>query len=226
MSPLRPPAGLPLQISIVSLWLVCVAGLAYGVSRRPNISNETVRKIVHIGTGNVILLAWWLGIPAWVGLMASALFVGVTLTSYLLPVIPGIDSIGRQSYGTLFYALSIGILIALFWSQQPQFTAIGILTMTWGDGLAALVGIRYGRRRFEVAGGCKSVEGSLTMLLVSFAVCLGLAAWVYGVSLSLLPLSLAIALLATALETLSWYGIDNLTVPLGTALAAAWLLQP
>ncbi len=224
MIPLATPVGLPLQLGAATLWLGLVATCAYTASRRPDISNETVRKIVHIGTGNVILLAWWLGIPAWVGLGASALFVGVTLTSYLLPVIPGIDSIGRRSYGTLFYALSIGVLMALFWPQQPQFAALGILTMTWGDGLAALVGIRYGQRRFAIAGGTKSLEGSLTMLLVSFAVCLGLASAVYGVSLGLLPLSLAIALLATILETLSWYGIDNLTVPLGTALAAAWLL--
>jgi phytol kinase len=221
---LSAPVGLPLQLGITAVWLGLVATAAYAISRRPQVSNETVRKVVHIGTGNVILLAWWQGIPAWVGLGASALFVGVTLTSYLLPVIPGIDSIGRQSYGTLFYALSIGVLMALFWPEQPQFAALGILTMTWGDGLAALVGIRYGRRRFAIAGGTKSLEGSLTMLLVSFAVCLGLAAAVYGVSLTLLPLCLAIALLATALETLSWYGIDNLTVPLGTALAAAWLL--
>ena len=140
---------------------------------------EVVRKVVHIGTGNLILLAWWLHIPAWVGITASALASAATLLSYRLPLLPGINSVGRKSLGTFFYSVSIGLLIAWFWPMhQPQYAAIGILVMTWGDGLAALIGQRFGEHKYKVWGMQKSwgrlvdnVSGELPCLQLYFTDC-------------------------------------------------------
>ncbi|MEO1620112.1 MAG: diacylglycerol/polyprenol kinase family protein [Cyanobacteria bacterium J06632_3] len=187
---------------------------------------EITRKIVHIGAGQVILLAWWLAIPAWVGVSASVLFSGVALLSYRLPLLPGINGVGRKSLGTFFYAVSIGALVIWFWPlQQPQYAAIGILTMTWGDGLAALVGQRFGDHPYQIWGEKKSWEGSSTMLLVSYAVCVAVLWCVQGPVMSTWWIALAGAAVATALESASKYGIDNLSVPLGTAATCFWLAQ-
>ncbi len=198
--------------------------VAEELSRRNLASSETVRKIVHIGTGNVIVLAWWLNTPTWLGIGASVLFGAIALLSYKFPLLPGINSVGRKSLGTFFYAVSIGVLTAIYWDQAPQFAVIGILIMTWGDGLAALIGQRFGKHPYTIGDLRKSWEGSLTMALVSFAVTLLMLLVTQGFNLAILAVSLTVAIAATALETFSKYGVDNLTVPLGSA-AIAYLLS-
>ncbi|MEO1297069.1 MAG: diacylglycerol/polyprenol kinase family protein [Cyanobacteria bacterium J06636_16] len=209
------------QVALVVVWLGVIGLIAEGLYLTKSVSSEVTRKIVHMGAGNVILLAWWLQTPAWMGISASVMASIVALTSYWLPILPGINSVGRTSLGTFFYAVSIGILTAAFWSQgYPEFAALGILTMTWGDGMAALMGQAYGRHTYEVWGIKKSWEGSSAMLLASFAAgCLTLAI-AYGFTLRVCAIALLAALFATLLEAFSKIGIDNLTVPLGSAFLA------
>ena len=214
-----------LQIAIAAIWVLLILLIAWVVNRFAD-KPEIVRKIVHIGTGNVILIAWWLDIPASVGITASILASAITLLSYRLPILPGINSVGRQSLGTFFYSVSFGILVAWFWYlQQPQYAALGILIMTWGDGLAALIGQRYGKHKYKVFGTGKSWEGSLTMMLVSYVVSSLILVGTQGNSWQTWVISLMVAVIATALEAVSFLGIDNLTVPLGSAALAFFLSQ-
>lgn len=216
--------GLPVPLMqglLVGIWLLAVGLVAEGVRRRTTASVEITRKIVHIGAGNAILLAWWLQLPAWIGIVASVFFSGVALLSYRLPILPGINSVGRPSLGTFFYAVSIGVLIALFWPrQQPEFAVLGILTMTWGDGLAALVGQAVGRHRYQLWGIQKSWEGSSAMALVTGAIGATVLGAVYGLSGPVWAIAALVAIAATALEAFSRLGIDNLTVPIGSAVLA------
>lgn len=213
-----------LQLVVVGVWVSIILLIAGLISRFSSKDPELIRKIVHIGTGNVILLAWWLYIPAWVGITASILASIVTLLSYQFPILPGINSVGRKSLGTFFYAVSMGVLVAWFWSiDQPQYAALGILVMTWGDGFAALIGQRFGKHTYTVWGTKKSWEGSLTMCLVSYIVSSSILLAVQGNNLSTWLISLAVALVATGLEAFSLYGIDNLSVPLGSAALAFFL---
>lgn len=211
---------------VAGAWIGLVGGVAWWLHRQPHIKPEWVRKTVHIGTGNVILIAWALNIPLWVGVAASVLFSGLAILSYYLPILPGINSVGRRSGGTFFYALSIGILVAWFWPLHlPQLAALGILVMTWGDGLAALVGQRWGRHPYVLWGQRKSWEGSLTMLGVSYGVGLGVLSTL-GLGWGMTALVAGgVAIVATGLEAFSWWGMDNLTVPLGSAAAGFWLLS-
>lgn len=209
-----------LQIIVVTAWIGFIVLLALCLERWGNAEAELVRKVVHIGTGNIILFAWWLDMPAQIGIGASILFSLVTLLSYRFPLLPGIDSVGRKSLGTFFYAVSIGILIALFWQTYPQYAAIGILIMTWGDGLAALIGQRWGRHIYKIGGIQKSWEGSLTMFGASYLVSALVLLGVQGAGWQTWVVPLAIALTATSLEAFSKLGIDNLTVPIGSAMIA------
>lgn len=215
-----------LHLAIVGAWLGAVALLAAIVSRYKEADSEIVRKVVHIGTGNVILLAWWLHIPAWVGITAAILASIFTFLSYRLPILPLLDSVGRQSLGTFFYCVSIGLLISWFWPlQQPQYAVLGVLVMTWGDGLAALIGQRFGKHPYKVWGMKKSWEGSVTMALVSYIVSSLIFFGVQGNVWSTWVVPIAVALVATSLEIFSKFGIDNFTVPIGSAALAFFLIQ-
>ncbi len=215
-----------LQITLVVIWISFILLLSGLLKRFTQADAELVRKVVHIGSGNVILLAWWLEIPAYISITAS-IFAGiVTLLSYIFPLLPGINSVGRQSLGTFFYAVSIGILVAYFWHlQQPQYAALGVLVMTWGDGLAALIGQRFGQHKYKVWGLQKSWEGSLAMAVASYIVSSLILLGVQGNIWQTWIVSLIVAVVATGLEAFSIFGIDNLTVPLGSAALCLWLTQ-
>ena len=221
-------ALLPLwyPISLVVLYLGVVIALAEVFNRLRGTDSEFTRKIVHIGSGNVVLIAWWLQLPAWVLIGASFIASVVALISYFLPILPSINSVGRQSLGTFFYAVSIGVLAQWFWSSgQPQYLVIGILVMTWGDGLAAVIGRKFGRHGYQLLGVNKSWEGSLTMMGVSFLVTSVILLWV-GLPISTVAIvSLIVAMVAMGLEAFSKLGIDNLTVPLGSAVLAFYLIH-
>jgi phytol kinase len=224
--PFESTPDLWLDIAIVAIWLGATILLAESLHYFKAADPERVRKVVHIGTGHVILFAWWLDIPAWVAIAASILASTIALLSYKFPILPGINSVGRKSWGTFFYAVSIGVLVGWFWPLElPQYAAIGILVMAWGDGLAALIGQQYGKHPYKIWGMQKSWEGSLTMAGVSYLVSCLIFLAVYGNIWQIWLLSILIALVATALEAFSKFGVDNLTVPLGSAAVGFFLMQ-
>ncbi len=186
---------------------------------------ELTRKVVHIGSGNVILLAWWFDISTQVIVSAAIISAIITIISYIIPILPSIESIGRKSFGTLFYAISIGVLTAYFWQNSPQYAVVGILIMTWGDGMAAVIGQRFGRHHYQIGQITKSWEGSLAMTASSFSVSELVLLSIEGNNWQILVISLIVALTATILEAFSKLGIDNLTVPLISGFACFFFVQ-
>ena len=220
---LLPPLLYPLLA--VGLWLGLVIVSAEAIARSGKWGAEASRKVVHIGVGNVILLAWWLKIPAWIGIGAAVLASVVTLLSDFYPILQSVSGIGRKSWGTFFYSVSIGILIAYFWPREPAYAVLGVLVMTWGDGLAAILGQRFGKHPYQIWGMTKSWEGSLIMLCISFLIA-GSMSWYLGEAWGMsAAIAAAVAITATGLEAFSKYGIDNLTVPLGSAFLFYGFMQ-
>ncbi len=214
------------QILGVGLWLGVVLVVAELVARFTPLGGEVSRKIVHIGVGNVILLAWWLHIPAWVGITAAVVSSIATLASYWYPVLASVSGVGRKSFGTFFYSVSIGLLIAYFWPQGLQAHAVlGILVMTWGDGLAALIGQRFGKHPYTVWGMTKSWEGTATMAIASTIASLSILSFAYGFSAPVVLTAVIVAAVATGLESFSKFGLDNLSVPLGSGFLSFALMQ-
>lgn len=214
-------SSVQISIALVVMYLGVLVGSAEWLSRQIQIDAEYTRKIVHIGSGNVVLFAWLLDIPMEIGVAAAIVAGLIALLSYFLPILPSVNSVGRRSLGTFFYAVSIGILIWWFWSLHcPYFAALGILIMAWGDGLAAVIGKNFGRHPYHILGSQKSLEGTSTMLLISFLIGI-----IILPNANILPwqqfgLAMIVAGLATFLESFSQLGIDNLTVPVGSAAIA------
>ena len=203
---------------IIFLYLIALVAIAEILNRFITDDPELTRKVVHIGSGNVILLAWWLNISSWVIIIAAVIASAIAITSYILPILPSINSIGRKSLGTLFYAISIGVLAAIFWDSQPQYTALGILVMAWGDGMAAIIGQRWGKHQYQVLTITKSWEGSVAMAITSYLVISLILLFSLGSHWQTWFISAIAASLATSLEAFSKWGIDNLTVPLASAI--------
>jgi phytol kinase len=219
-----PATELNYNFSFIIIYLAIIILFAEILNRFTHLTAEQTRKIVHIGTGNVILFAWWFNIPAWAAISASFVAGFLALFSYFLPILPSISSVGRQSLGTFFYAVSIGVLVDWFWPiGEPQYAAIGILVMAWGDGMAAIIGQKFGKHSYQAWGNDKSWEGSFGMLIFSFLATLGVLGFLQGITLTGLIIAVSVAIFATSLESFSKLGIDNLTVPIGSASLAFFL---
>ena len=213
---------LAIQITAVAAWLGLVF-LASEILHRFKQDPELVRKVVHIGTGHVLLIAWWLQIPTWLCVSAGVTFTAIALASHHTNILPMLNDVGRKTYGVFYYALSITILVGLLWDHHPQYAVIGVMVMSWGDGMAALVGKRFGKHTFIYMGNKRSLEGSLAMFVTSLIVMLGIFASCHSLSARDVGVAIPVAAIAAMLEAFSPGGTDNLSVPLASASLSYFL---
>lgn len=185
---------------------------------------EVARKILHVSLGLISATFPWLFDGAApvvaLGLIAAAALVAVRLVPTFKSRTTGvIDGVDRVSLGEVYFPLSVALL---FWLSDGYWLlfVIPILVLTFGDALAALVGISYGRVRYMTADGFKSVEGSLAFFTVTFlAVHIPLLLFSSVGRAESLLIALMIGLIVMMLEAIAWRGLDNFFIPLGT-----WLL--
>ena len=179
----------------------------------PN-NQELLRKIIHIGMGPLIPLAKFLEIEQ----SAAQYFAGgmsiLIVINYIYKLFPIIEDIDRKSFGTFFYCFSLLILISLFWEQDPLSLTAGFFIMTFGDGLAGLIGKNFKSKSWTIFNQKKSIIGTTTMFLISLLVVSVLG---YQNNIDFNYYYFGIALLATLLEQISIIGIDNFSVPIITS---------
>jgi phytol kinase len=178
-------------------------------------SKEIVRKIIHIGIGPLIPIAQYLKIDQNAALIFTGLISLMVLINYTYKLFPTIEDVERKSYGTLFYCLSLFILIYLFWDKDPYALITGFFIMTFGDGLAGLIGKSFNSKNWNFFKQKKSLLGTLTMFSTSLIVVCSIG---YSQQNSFSLNYVTLALFATLLEQFSILGIDNFIVPISSAL--------
>jgi len=181
---------------------------------------EISRKFLHIMVGNVAFL-----LPifqtSWVmAFIAAGPFILFTfLMSPYTPIksIKGRTSAAGHSMGLVYYAITWTILAYLFFDNMV-IIAIGILAMSYGDGFASIIGIRFGKKKYNVFGDQKSYVGSFAMFVFTFITTV-VALFYYSIPLSIyvILVLLGIAVVAAIVEGLTPKGLDNLSVPFVTA---------
>ena len=204
-------------------WLVFVVGLALASRQLWPHQRELSRKVIHIGTGAVVPLAWLFAIPSVIAIPCAAVITLITAINHQWRFIAAIEDIDRNSYGTIAYGLAITTLLVLFWQDRPDAVTAGVLVMALGDGLAGLIGRQLKTQQWIIFEQTKSIGGTTTMAVVSMLVLLILSNITNQVISA--PIAMAIASAATGLEQISVRGIDNLTVPLAVGLAWAALIH-
>ena len=141
-----------------------IAGAVLCRRLRPN-QRELSRKIVHIGTGAVVPLAWFFEIPFVVALPVAAVITVVTTINHQWRFIPAVEDVDRNSYGTIAYGIAITTLLLLFWPTRADAVSAGVLVMALGDGLAGLIGRNVASPKWVLFDQTKSSVGTMTCLL-------------------------------------------------------------
>jgi len=201
-----------LLVALVIFILLLIVELLWRVKKY---RSEFTRKSIHILVGT--FAAFWPWFLSWrqIELLALAFLIVVVTARYLV-IFDSIHKIERKSIGDLLFAISIG-LVALITHERWIFTA-AVLHMSLADGLAAVIGTRYGKGSvYKIFGQRKSLVGtvtfwlcSLTILIIYFSASHNGDAW---------PTLLWLPLAATLLENVGIYGSDNLLVPLFVVIA-------
>lgn len=191
--------------------LVCIGYVLY---RFFKVDSEGVRKFIHIFTSLWILIVFYGLDNAFSMLLGPFCFVFVN-TLFVYGGFGKYLGMGdrKRDNGLIYYPLSIFILVLLsiLGVLHKESVIAGVLVMGFGDGLAAIVGTRFGHHGYKVYSRYKkSIEGSLAMFVVSFLVIL--------IATHCNPfIALAVALASTFLENITPLGFDNISVPMATS---------
>jgi len=201
-----------LVLTIVAIFLLLTVNEMWW--RRHAVHSELSRKFIHVTVGSFV--AFWPYFLSWheiVGL--SIAFLIVVALSKHFQIYQAIHSVTRPTWGEIFFAFAVGAIT--FITHDKAIYAAALLQMSLADGLAAIIGTRYGNpQKYLILGHTKSVLGTLTFITTSVLILLGFshfshtslaAAWVLG-----------IAALASLIENFSVRGLDNLMVPVVVAL--------
>lgn len=212
-------AGLAISYAMV----FSIIGIATALLRRGVFEPYFTRKIVHIGVSH-----WWLvymaTMDSWLlGLIGPISFIAINAASFKLHLFKAMeDPEPSRNLGTIYFPVSLFVLVTLsgLGVVDRWEAAVGVMTLGWGDGLAALIGKRFGKNPFQIFGQTKSIPGTLALTLASSATTLilslafdpGLGAW------ELFLRAGAVGLFAALVELITPKGLDNLSLPILTAL--------
>ncbi|NLD91423.1 MAG: hypothetical protein GX639_02020 [Fibrobacter sp.] len=213
-------------ILISYVYVFAIIGIATLLQKKKLLSSEGSRKFIHILLSNWWILAMVLFTSNIAASVGPFTFVIINYLSYKKKWFGAMERKGgKEDLGTVYYAISLLILALITFSpsSHPSIGALGILVMGYGDGFAAVIGKRFGRLKFKISGSEKSLEGCLTMFILSFVTAYTL--FLFFPVPEMLIYSLTIALFATLLEGLTPHGFDNLTVPLGASLFYSILIK-
>jgi len=179
------------------------------------------RKFLHIMTGNIAFILPLFD-TAWVmAFIAAGPFILFTfLMSPYSPIksLRGKTSEAGHGLGLVYYAITWTVLAYVFFDHR-EIIAMAILAMSYGDGLASLIGIHYGKRKYRVFRDTRSFVGSITMLVCTFLLLI-IALVFYSIPLTsrVVVYLLCISGVATVVEAITPFGLDNLSVPFVVAL--------
>lgn len=208
-------------LGLLSLVVVyCLIKLAEKLRRDHHLRPEVTRKFVHITVGTFVAF-WPFFMPDWLIYLACVAFVLVVLASRYLGWFNSIHAIERRTWGDILFP--IGIATTLFFASSDWIFVVAMLHLGLADGLAALIGEKWGNKTvYKVAGYKKSIVGNIAFLVTSMMI-LSVLVFVLDVGFSQLGLAgiIWVPIFATFFEAISVKGSDNLVVP----IIIVWMLN-
>lgn len=219
-----------LGLGLSMAYIFLVLGIATWVSKVSKGASETSRKLVHILVGNWVFITP-LFTELWAVLFVPFTFIILNSLSLKYKIFSAMER-NDDSLGTVYYAISMFLLFgAGFITGWKTLPFIGLLTMAYGDGFAAVIGKKWGKRHPFTFAREKSLAGTATVFALAFLVTLvsllvlgpTQTASMPGIPVVIL-ISLLTALLSAVTELTGKKGCDNLSLPVLSGLFATLCL--
>lgn len=210
---------------VFTIGIVGILGIASVLLKKMNVHPHTTRRFVHILVGCLVCFSPFIFKGQQAVLLIALIFGVLNLIAIKFNLIKGIHETDRISYGTVYFPISFFILVCWFWYKDPAILLTAMLIMSWGDPVASWVG--ESRKKpilFTILTDKKSLQGTLSMFLVSFVVAIISMKVFRGIFQDPITWSMAIifglfvGIFSAGSETISHKGTDNLMVPLGAGV--------
>jgi uncharacterized protein (TIGR00297 family) len=218
-------------IGILSLLIFVLTTLTIAeiLRRKDKVQGSTSRKIVHLAVGNVVLVFPFFFSNVWTALIGPLFFIPFTyFTSPASPIkkfrLKGVEE--GHAYGTVFYAISLTVLVGLFF--HPDITATNpynvilfasFMPLVWGDGMSAVIGTKFGETsRYTIFGSTKSLLGSWTAAFATL-VMVSICCLIFHQTLEVaIYIGLLTGFITAIVEAITPKGFDNIAIPAANAL--------
>ncbi len=209
-----PSTGLALLIGAQVILLVLLRELRHRRGLHPEVS----RKITHIALGLSMAACPYLFDEAWPVFVLAGSAVFVIAVMRWLPAIKQrfggvVGGVARGTGGDFYFPVAAAVLFGIADGDRILY-GVPILTLTFADATAALIGVFYGRN--HLTGADKTVEGSLAFFLAAFfSTHVPLLLQSSATRGESLVIAVIFGLIVMLLEAVSLYGTDNVIIPLG-----------
>ena len=205
-----------ISAALVGAGFLLIFGLAEIWRSLGNPSAELSRKSVHFAGGLLVLAFPWIFANRWTVIGLVSVFAFLIWGTERVGLLKSVHGVARKTEGGLFYPLAVALLFVLAY-DNPAFYVVAALTLIVSDAAAAVLGTAYGTTKYSVEEDQRSLEGSMSFLVITFLVVhlplLLMTEIDRGVSAILAVL---ISLIVTLLEGVSLRGSDNFIVPMAT----------
>ncbi|KAF0465376.1 phosphatidate cytidylyltransferase [Gigaspora margarita] len=207
------------------------------ISRSFNIPLYISRKIIHVYAGTYMFGLLYIFEQWEYAVLLTGSFVLLNFIFLRLKMFKSMHPQESATPGTVYFAFSVTFLLWWFhegWEQgfprgREYIAVAGIVAMTYGDAMASVIGKTYGRNGYQligVEGSRRTYEGSQAFFITTL-IAVPFFWWLMSPSelttTEYFTGALISASVGTALESISPWGTDNLSVPLGVSLALAIL---
>jgi phytol kinase len=227
----------------MSNWIAAIITLAISIiwlramdfaAHRGWIDSRLSRKIIHITTGPIFVLCWFLfrdtpdarwwaaAIPFLITVQFGLIGLGIIKDEASVQAMSRTGDRREILRGPFFYGVVFVALTLIFWKESP-IGMIALMLLCGGDGIADIVGRRipspklpWSREKSWVGSASVFVGG---FILSTFILWVYVSARVFPGPLSgyLVPIAV-LSLTAAVVESLPHRDVDNITVPLAAVL--------
>ena len=205
------------------LYIFAVIGIGEGLRRWRGYGSDFTRKVVHIGVGMVMWIIPHLFDNPWWFATACGAFMGINFLDYKYGFFASMTSSDKSNLGTVYFPFAAGVCAVLFW-DRPGMMIAAMMPLTWGDGLAPVVGRKLGWGPYTVGGQTRTLAGSGGFLLAAWISTWAALTFGAGSPVVDSPIitALIVASVTAVVEGITIWGLDNLAV---TGAAIVILLQ-
>ena len=158
-----------LGLLVCTAYIFGIIGFAELLRRWRGYSSGFTRKVVHVGVGMVSWGLHFLFDNPWFFIAAAALFTVITYLDWRFHFFAAMASSDPSNLGTVYFPIAAAVVAFLFWDRPPLMVA-ALMPLTWGDGMAPVIGRLYGRRQYRVHTSIRTIEGSLAFFVAGLSV--------------------------------------------------------
>ncbi len=201
--------------------LVFIIFIIDWIAKKKVINQPFARKLTHIITGLVVC-----SFPFLLNSLQIIVLSGIFLVLMAIARINKMlimNHVERVTWGEVYFPAAVGICAFISLPENANAYFIGILSLTFADAIANVIGNLLPLKVIKIGSQTKSVGGFMACVIMVFII----FAMFFTLSIDTWYILLGLSIIVGFVEMVSIYGTDNLTVPatatLFTLLINGWI---